>query len=88
MARTSQARASKLAVVTGETTQIAFGQAGGSGVTTIVTIPQAVAILAVVVTGHTGTTAMYIATDSANTFTVTHNSGDYFDWMAAVKAKM
>jgi len=88
MARTSTARTPKLAIVSGETTQIAFGQAGGSGTSTTVTIPQAAAILSVVVTGTSTTTAMFVVTDSTNTFTVTHGSAEYFDWIAVVKAKM
>lgn len=88
MARTSQARNPNLAKVTGETAQIAYGQAGGSGTSTTVTIPQARGILSVVVTGHTSVTGMYVATDSTNTFTVTHANNDYFDWIAVVTANM
>ena len=88
MARTSTARSPQLAKISGETTQIAFGQAGGSGTSTVVTIPQARGILSVVVTGTSTTTAMYIDTDSSNTFTVTHGNGEYFDWIAVVTAKM
>jgi len=89
MARTSNSRTPKLAVVSGETTQVAYGVAGGSGTSTTVTIPQARGILAAVVTGHASPTqVMYIDTDSSNTFTVTHDNAAYFDWIAVVIAKM
>ncbi len=88
MARTSTSRSPQLAKISGETTQIAYGQAGGDSTSTTVTIPQAVGILSVVVTGTSTTTAMFVVTDATNTFTVTHGNNEYFDWIAVVKAKM
>lgn len=88
MARTSTARNPQLAKVSGETTEIAYGQAGGDSTSTTVTIPQAKSIKSVVVTGTSTTTAMFVVTDSTNTFTVTHGNNEYFDWIAVVVAKM
>lgn len=93
MARTQSSTAPKLAKVSGETCQIAFGTAGGTGTTTTVTIPSLATVVSVVCQSHSGTTSIYCGTDTANangcaTFIATHGSGEYFDWIAVGKAKM
>ena len=93
MARTQSATSPKLAKVTGETCQIAFGTAGGSGTSTTVTIPQLATITTVLAIPHSGTTAIYCGTDTASvnggaSFVATHGSGVYFDWIAIGKARM
>ena len=66
----------------GSFTEMAVGVAGGSGTSTVVTVPNMSTVQGAVVTGDTGTTAMYVGTVSGNTFTVTHGSGDRFTWIA------
>src|SRR5581483_6914968 len=75
--------------VTGETTQIFMGVAGGSGTSTVVTlpIPATATIQAVVVSGATSTTTAYCDTisNTNKTFTVTTASNDLFSYVAYVK---
>lgn len=73
--------------VIGETTQIQMGVAGGSGTSTVVTlpIPPTAVILAVQVGGATSATSPYCDTISANTFTVTTGNNDLFVWTALIK---
>lgn len=61
------------------------GVAGGSSTSTVVTLPTGVVILGVSVSGCTSTTAVYCATASGNTFTVTHANNDLFSYRAHVK---
>ena len=61
------------------------GVAGGSGTSTTVTLPGNVTILGVLLGGATSTTAVYCATVSGNSFTVTHASADLFAYRAHVK---
>ena len=86
MAQTT--RVSELVKSVGSFTEIAAGIAGGSGTSTVVTVPQFSLVKAAVVTGDTSTTAMYVGTISTNTFTVTHASGDRFSWIAFGVAKV
>lgn len=71
--------------VTGETTHMFFGCAGGSGTSTVVTLPGNVVVKNVIVGGATSSTAPYCATVSANTFTVTTANNDLFTYVAYVK---
>lgn len=61
------------------------GVAGGSGTSTVVTLPGGTVILGVIVGGATSTTAVFCATISGNTFTVTTASNDLFSYRAHVK---
>ena len=67
---------------------MARGLAGGSGTTTVVTVPQLRTVEGVLVGGATSTTAVYCDTVSGNGFTATHASGDLFAWIAWGKAKV
>ncbi len=72
----------------GSFTPIAVGVAGGSGTSTVVTVPNFHSVIAVVVGGATSATAPYCDTISGNTFTVTHASSDLFSYVAYGKAKI
>ena len=69
----------------GETTTLYAGLAGGSSTSTVVTLPANVTVLCAGAMGATSTTAVYVDTVSANTFTVTHANADLFMWVALVK---
>lgn len=86
MALTSVAAALVQAV--GSFTEIAFGVAGGSGTSTVVTVPQMSVVTAALVGGATSATAPYCDTVSTNTFTVTHGSGDKFVYIAFGKPRL
>lgn len=66
----------------GSMTKLVTGVAGGSGTSTVVTIPGVTGIKAVIVSGATSTTAVFCDTISGNTFTVTHASSDLFSYIA------
>lgn len=68
--------------------QVAIGVAGGSGTTTVVTVPQFTSIKFVLPGGATSATAPFCDTISGNTFTVTHGNNDLFAWMAYGSAKL
>lgn len=61
---------------------LAMGCAGGSGTSTVVTIPQFKSITNVVVSSATSATGAFVATISGNTFTCTTASNDLFTWIA------
>ena len=63
------------------------GCAGGSGTSTVVTLPANLIVISgsVMISGATSASAAYCATVSANTFTVTHASADLFTWSCLVK---
>lgn len=69
----------------GSMTTLVAGVAGGSGTSTVVTLPVGVIVLGVIVGGATSSTAPFCDTVSANTFTVTHASNDKFAYVAIVK---
>ena len=69
----------------GESTRLFFGCAGGSGTSTVVTLPGNVTVINVIVGGATSTTAVYCDTISTNTFTVTHAASDLFTYIAITK---
>ncbi len=58
------------------------GIGGGSGSTTAVTVDEYERIDGVIAVSASNATAVYCATTSANTFTLTHNSGDTVIWLA------
>jgi len=62
--------------------KLAVGIAGGSGTSTVVTIPQFSRCYGAIVGGATSTTAVYVDTVSNNTFTATHASADLFVYIA------
>jgi len=66
----------------GSMTRLVMGVAGGSGTSTVVTIPNVKGIRAVLVGGATSATAPFCATISTNTFTVTHGNNDQFTYIA------
>ena len=82
------ALSSKLIEAVGSFTQLACGVAGGSGTTTVVTVPQFLTVLGAGAMGATSSTACFVDTISTNTFTVTTASGDLFFWIAYGKAKI
>lgn len=82
------ALSAKLVEAIGSFTQMACGVAGGSGTTTTVTVPQFSVVLGAGAMGATSSTAPYVDTVSANTFTVTTASADLFFWIAYGKAKV
>ena len=68
---------------------LAVGVAGGSGTSTVVTIPQfSVVQLAIAAAGGDTATAPRCDSYSTNTFTVTHASGEVFTWIAFGKVKL
>lgn len=69
----------------GSMTQLMMGVAGGSGTSTVVTLPANVKVLAVIVASATSATGAFVATVSANTFTATTANNDLFTWIALVK---
>ena len=69
----------------GSMTRLMTGVAGGSGTSTVVTLPTNVKVISVIVGGATSATAPYCDTISANTFTVTTGNNDLFAWIAYVK---
>lgn len=69
----------------GSFTTIMVGVAGGSGTSTVVTLPAGVVVVAVVVSSATSATGAFCATVSANTFTVTTANNDLFSYIAYVK---
>jgi len=69
----------------GSMTRLMMGVAGGSGTSTVVTLPGKLTVVAVLVGGATSATAPFCATVSANTFTVTTANNDLFSWIAYVK---
>jgi hypothetical protein len=79
------ARAATRVESVGSYTTILFGCAGGSGTSTIVTLPGGQVVLNVLVGGATSATAPFCATVSGNQFTVTHANNDLFTYIALVK---
>lgn len=71
--------------VVGSYAPIYVGCAGGSGTSTVVTLPGNVVVQNVIVSSATSATGAFCASVSANTFTVTTNSGDLFTYVAFVK---
>jgi len=72
----------------GSFTPVAVGVAGGSGTSTVVTIPQFSLVLAVIVSSATSATGAFVATVSGNTFTCTTANNDLFTYVAYGKAKI
>ena len=82
------AKAATLVEVIGSFTKCVVGVAGGSGTSTVVTVPQFSIVEVVIVGGATSSTAPYCDTVSTNTFTVTHATSDLFAYIAYGKAKL
>ena len=82
------AKSPEIVQAIGSYLQMAVGVAGGSGTSTVVTIPQFTTVQVPVVSGGTSTTAVYCDTISANTFTVTHASNDLFAYFVFGKVKL
>lgn len=61
------------------------GCAGGTGTSTVVTLPGNVIVQNVIVSSATSATGAFCATVSANTFTVTTANNDLFTYIAYVK---
>lgn len=78
----------KLVEAVGSFCPFVVGVAGGSGTSTVITVPQFSAVKAVIVGGATSATAPYCDTVSGNTFTVTHASSDLFSYIAYGVAKI
>jgi hypothetical protein len=78
----------KLIEAVGSFCPIVIGVAGGSGTSTVVTVPQFGAVTAVLVGGATSATPPFCATVSGNTFTVTTASNDLFSYIAYGTAKL
>lgn len=73
----------KIVEAIGSFVNIAVGVAGGSGTTTVVTVPGFHRVIAVVgLAGATSATSPYCDTISGNTFTVTTANNDLFGWIA------
>lgn len=71
----------------GSFTRLMTGNAGGSGTSTVVTLAANLIVIdgSVLVGSTTSATGAFCATVSANTFTVTHASGDRFTYYCMVK---
>lgn len=82
------ARNPRIIQAVGSFTEIVVGCAGGSGTSTVVTIPGFSVVHNVVISGATSVTVAYCDTISANTFTVTTASNDLFTYVAWGKAKI
>lgn len=82
------AKAPTLVQAIGSFTQLAVGVAGGSGTSTVVTVPQMHTVeLAIAAPGGSSATAPRCDSYSGNTFTVTHANGEVFTWIAFGKVK-
>lgn len=67
----------------GSMTQLMVGVAGGSGTSTVITLPAGVTVKAVIASpAEASSTVMEVATISANTFTVTHGNNETFAYIA------
>ena len=82
------AKAPELVEICGSFAPLAVGVAGGSGTSTVVTVPQmSIVNLAVACAGGSTATAPVCDTYSGNTFTVTHANNEVFTWIAFGKAR-
>lgn len=83
------AKSPTLVKAVGSFTELAVGVAGGSGTSTVVTVPQmSVVELAVAAAGGSTATAPRCDSYSGNTFTVTHANNEVFTWIAFGKARI
>ena len=73
---------SKQAKAVGSFTEFAYGIAGGSGTSTVVTCPTMSKVLGAVVSSATSSTGAFVDTVSTNTFTCTTASNDLFCYIA------
>ena len=82
------AKSATLVESIGNFTKCVVGVAGGSGTSTVVTVPQFSLVEVVIPTSATSATAAYCDTISGNTFTVTTGNNDLFSYIAYGKAKL
>ena len=83
------AKSPELVEAIGSFTQLVVGVAGGTGTSTVVTIPQfSIVQLAVACAGGDTATAPRCDSYSANTFTVTHANNEVFTYIAYGKARV
>lgn len=82
MALQITSQAGRLVKSIGAFTELACGIAGGTGTSTVVTVPALKRVDGAVCMSAGSATAAYSDTTDANTFTVTHGSGDSFFWIA------
>ena len=78
----------QLARALGGYTELVIGIAGGSGTSTVVTVPQFTVCLGAIAGGATSSTSPYCDTVSGNTFTVTHGNNDVFTYVAFGQARI
>ena len=71
----------------GSFTRVMMGNGGGSGTSTVITLPANLIVVdgSVLVGSTTSATGAFCATVSANTFTVTTANNDRFTWLCLVK---
>lgn len=82
------ASAPRLIQAVGSFTELVVGVAGGSGTSTVVTIPQLSVVQGVIVGSATSATGAFAATVSGNTFTATTANNDLFAYIAWGKARV
>ena len=83
------AKAPEMVQAVGSYLAMAVGVAGGSGTSTVVTLPQfSIVELAVAAAGGDTATAPRCDSYSANTFTVTHANNEVFTYIAFGKARI
>ena len=81
-------QAPRLLKAVGEYTELACGIAGGSGTSTVVTIPQFKQVHGIVAMSTSAATAAYCATTDGNAATITHGNNEKFFWIAWGKARI
>ena len=82
MAAVTDLAASRVKAV-GSFTEVFYGRVDATGTSSVVTIPQAKTVLVAVVTPEAETgEECGVTAYSTNTFTVTHESGIGFSWIA------
>lgn len=83
------AKSPEMVQAVGSFCPMAVGVAGGTGTSTIVTLPQfSVVELAVACAGGSTATAPRCDSYSGNTFTVTHANNEVFTYIAFGKARL
>lgn len=83
------AKSPTMVEMVGSFANLAVGVAGGSGTSTVVTLPQFKTVeLAVACAGGSTATAPRCDSYSGNTFTVTHANNEVFTYIAFGKARL
>lgn len=78
----------RLVKAVGAFTELACGIAGGSGTSTVVTIPSLSQVHGIVAMSTSAATAAYCDTTSGNAATVTHGNNETFFWIAWGKPRV